>query len=86
MIAIVILNLVILFLVIVLLLRTQKCKSTSSTKHVGATNKTCPISGMPINHPGGEPLEVDLPNGNKVMVCSKNCKIKVEDLFETYAK
>jgi len=84
MIAIVILNLVILFLVIVLLLRTQKC--TSSTKRVAAKNKTCPISGMPINHPGGEPLEVDLPNGNSVMVCSKNCKIKVEDLFDTYAK
>jgi hypothetical protein len=59
-------------------------KSMTTSKVQKPTNKFCPISGLPVDHPGAETSVVDLPNGNKVSVCSHHCKEKVQDLFHKY--
>ena len=80
----IILNSITLILVIILLFRTMNVsplRKSSHPKVMKATNKTCPISGLPINHPGAEISEVELPNGKSVAVCSKHCESKVKDLL-----
>ena len=62
----------------------SKSTTTPKMKMKKPTNKLCPISGLPIDHPGSEISVVDLPNGNKVSVCSNHCKEKIEDLFHKY--
>ena len=80
----IILHAITLVLVIILLFRTMPVspyRKSSHPKVMKATNKTCPISGLPINHPGAEISEVELPNGKSVAVCSKHCESKVKDLL-----
>lgn len=79
-----ILHVVILVMVIAILIKVMMPEQKHTKKHTRPTNKTCPISGEAIDHPGSEPTKVELPNGNELMVCSKNCKNKVQNLFMTY--
>jgi len=79
----IILQFLTLVIVIIILVKVMKPEYRHK-KHTVASNKICPISGEAVNHPGGEPIEVELPNGNKLMVCSKDCKKKVSNLFTTY--